>query len=195
MSSFQQKGYVRRSANNKKCAPKLIFFNEKKWEIIGWFLTYKIDFESQILALFDTSPLTQYSKFYNFLWVCWFLGKNLSSFVPPVDNSTTRIAIMFRPCGQSLFEVSRIVKMRNQRDFQPIVKLIFPPNTMFLQGNETTKSSISLSFCLAMASPFALNYHNGVKKFMKSHWNFYPLAISKRQEAVHKRCWIFFGCF
>ena len=88
--------------------------------------------------------------------------------------------LMFRPRGQSLFEVAWIVKMRNQRDFKPIVKLIFPPNTMFLQGNETTKSSISLSFCLAMASPFALNYHNGVKKLMKSHLNFYPLAVSKR---------------
>ena len=31
-----------------------------------------------------TSPLTQFSKFNNFLWVCWFLGKNLSDFVPPV---------------------------------------------------------------------------------------------------------------
>ena len=36
------------------------------------------------MALFDTSPLTQFSKFNNFLWVCWFLGKNLSNFVPPV---------------------------------------------------------------------------------------------------------------
>ena len=35
-------------------------------------------------ALFDTSPLTQFSKFNNFLWVCWFFGKNLSNFVPPV---------------------------------------------------------------------------------------------------------------
>ena len=34
--------------------------------------------------IFDTSPLTQFSKFNNFLWVCWFLGKNLSNFVPPV---------------------------------------------------------------------------------------------------------------
>ena len=33
---------------------------------------------------FDTSPLIQFSKSNNFLWVCWFLGKNLSSFVPPV---------------------------------------------------------------------------------------------------------------
>jgi hypothetical protein len=29
----------------------------------------KIDFESQILALFDSSPLIQNSKFNNFLWV------------------------------------------------------------------------------------------------------------------------------
>ena len=34
--------------------------------------------------IFDTSTLTQFSKFNNFLWVCWFLGKNLSNFVPPV---------------------------------------------------------------------------------------------------------------
>ena len=47
-------------------------------------MTEKIDFESQILALFDTSPLTQFSKFNNFLWVCRFLGKNISNFVPPV---------------------------------------------------------------------------------------------------------------
>ena len=29
---------------------------------------------------FDTSPP---SKFNNYLWVCWFLGKNLSNCVPP----------------------------------------------------------------------------------------------------------------
>ena len=33
--------------------------------------------------IFDTSPLHQFSKFNNFLWVYWFLGKNLSNFVPP----------------------------------------------------------------------------------------------------------------
>ena len=35
------------------------------------------------------SPQHQLSKFNNFLWVCWFLGKNLSNFVPParkLDN-------------------------------------------------------------------------------------------------------------
>ena len=43
-------------------------------------------------ALFDTSPLTQFSKFNNFLWVCWFLV-----LYPPFENSTTRIAIMHHP--------------------------------------------------------------------------------------------------
>ena len=54
-------------------------------------------------ALFDTFSLTQFSKFNNCLWVCWFLGKNLSNFVPPVwklhnpychsqDSSGKRIA-------------------------------------------------------------------------------------------------------
>ena len=44
---------------------------------------------SQILAFFDTSPLTQFSKFNNFLWVCWFLGKNLFNFVPMLENFKT----------------------------------------------------------------------------------------------------------
>ena len=39
---------------------------------------------SQILALFDSSSLIQNSKFNNFLWICWFLFKNISNFVPPV---------------------------------------------------------------------------------------------------------------
>ena len=33
-------------------------------------------------ALFDTSPLTQFSKFDNFLWLCWLLAKNLLIFYP-----------------------------------------------------------------------------------------------------------------
>ena len=54
---------------------------KKKWERFGWFLTKKIDVECQILALFDSSPLIQNSKYTNLLWVCWFLCKNLSNFV------------------------------------------------------------------------------------------------------------------
>ena len=36
------------------------------------------------MALFDSLPLIQNSKFNNFFWVSWFLGKNLSNFVSPV---------------------------------------------------------------------------------------------------------------
>ena len=81
-------GEVIKDVTNKKCVPKLIFFNEKKIEKYSdnfWYrkLTLKVKRLGDF-ALFDTSPLTQFSKFNNFLWVCWFLGKNLSNFVPPV---------------------------------------------------------------------------------------------------------------
>ena len=33
---------------------------KKSWEIFRWFLTYTIDFESQILALFDTGVHIMY---------------------------------------------------------------------------------------------------------------------------------------
>ena len=41
-------------------------------------------------ALFDTSPLLQFSKFNNFLWVCWFF----LILYPRFENSTTRIVIL-----------------------------------------------------------------------------------------------------
>ena len=80
--------------SNKKHTPKLVFFYEKSWERFGWFLTQKIDFESQILALFDTAPSTQFSKFNHFLWADWFLGKNILVFHPLLENSITRIPIL-----------------------------------------------------------------------------------------------------
>ena len=52
---------------------------KKNWERFRWFLNRKLTF----LAHFDTSPLHQFSKSNNFLWVCWFLCKNLSNFQPP----------------------------------------------------------------------------------------------------------------
>ena len=38
-------------------------------------------------------PLHQFSKFNNFLWVCWFLRKNLPILYPPLENSTIRITM------------------------------------------------------------------------------------------------------
>ena len=77
-----------KNVNNKKCAPKLIFFNEKKIEKDSdnfWCtkLTLKVGRLGDF-AHFDTSPLVQLSKFKNFLWLCWFLGKTLSNFIPSV---------------------------------------------------------------------------------------------------------------
>ena len=76
-----------KNVNNKKCASQLIFFNEKNYKDSDHFWHRKLTLKVGRLgdfALFDTSPLVQFSKFKNFLWVCWFLGKNLSNFVPPV---------------------------------------------------------------------------------------------------------------
>ena len=69
--------------NNKKCAPKSVFFNEKKMRKIRMISDIENWLWSLILALFDSSPLIQNSKFNNFFWVCWFFCKNLSNFVPP----------------------------------------------------------------------------------------------------------------
>ena len=74
-----------KNVNNKKCAPKLIFFNEKKIEKDSddsWHR--KLPLKVKVMALFDGLQLIQNSKFDNFLWVCWFLSKNLSNFIPPV---------------------------------------------------------------------------------------------------------------
>ena len=83
-----EKLMLSKNVNNKKYAPKLIFFNEKKIEKDSdnfWYrkLTLKVKRLGDF-ALFDTSPLIQFSKFNNYLWVCSFLGKNISNFVPPV---------------------------------------------------------------------------------------------------------------
>ena len=49
------KNYVIKNVKNKKCAPKLVVFNEKKLRKIF----DKADFISQILAFLDPSPLHQ----------------------------------------------------------------------------------------------------------------------------------------
>ena len=49
-----QKLKLTKYVNNKNCAPKMIFFNEKLFlERFGSFLTWKINFESQNFAFFD----------------------------------------------------------------------------------------------------------------------------------------------
>ena len=73
---------------NGEMSKIILFVNERKirtdsdnfWH---WKLTLKVKFWSNF-GTFCISPLTQFSKFNDFLWVCWFLGKNLSNFIPPV---------------------------------------------------------------------------------------------------------------
>ena len=53
------------------------FFFIEEYKIRGTFITLFC----KMIPNFDRSPQLQFSKFYNFLWVCWFLTKNLSDFV------------------------------------------------------------------------------------------------------------------
>ena len=46
---------------------KLVFFNEKKIRKIQMIFMKKINFESQISALFDTFPLHQFAKSNDFI--------------------------------------------------------------------------------------------------------------------------------
>ena len=64
----------------------LIFFSLKNINLGAHFLIISISKSLHFLKrcpIFDTSPLHQFSKLNNSLWVCWFFGKNISNFVPP----------------------------------------------------------------------------------------------------------------
>ena len=64
------------SSMKKKLRKIRIIFEIENWlwKWGGW-----------VILHFLTPPQkTQFSKFNIFLWVCWFLGKNPSNFVPPV---------------------------------------------------------------------------------------------------------------
>ena len=62
-------------------------------------LTFSTYHKKILLFFFYISPLVQFSKFKNFLWVCWFLVKNLSNSIPPawkLDNPYCHIHDLFR---------------------------------------------------------------------------------------------------
>jgi hypothetical protein len=86
---------IKNVSNMEKCQPVSLLHDQFVLKNINsgahfLLLTYfeSINFRSLYFLkwcpICDTSPLTQFSKFNNFFWVCWFLGKNLSNFVPPV---------------------------------------------------------------------------------------------------------------
>ena len=73
-----------KNVTNKKCALKLIFFNENKIE------KYSDDFPHRKLSLkvklghfLTPSQYTNYQNYFFLLLVFRFLGKNLSKFVTP----------------------------------------------------------------------------------------------------------------
>ena len=112
--------------------------------------------------IFDTSPLTQFSNFNNFLWVCWFLGKNLSSFVPPVwklHNPYCHIVLYIIYCqhGSHMFGLLLIT------NFCPLY---------FLWGN------VSFGTC-----------EWGTFEFFKINWNWRQL--SDRYSRWNQMRWIF----
>jgi len=56
-----------KNVNNKKVLLNSYYSMKKKSKRFLSFLTLKIDFESKILALFDSLPLLQFSKFGDFI--------------------------------------------------------------------------------------------------------------------------------
>ena len=61
-----------KNVNDKKCASGLIFFKKRIEKDSDNFWHRKLTLKVKRFgdfALFDTSPLTQFSKFNNFLWV------------------------------------------------------------------------------------------------------------------------------
>ena len=71
--------------------------------------------------IFDSLPLIQNSKFNNFLWVCWFLCKNISNFAPPawkLHNQYCHSAHSMAQCDIIIFEVAFLFlcKPSNQKN-------------------------------------------------------------------------------
>ena len=103
-----------------------------------------------ILALFDSSPLIQNSKFNNFLWACWFLGKNLSNLVSLVwklhnlhcHNERSWIILLEESrWSQNSFTVKKVNFARTLKDAKLICSIISfwrnQMNTEFLYGQKS----------------------------------------------------------
>ena len=77
------KNDVIKNVNNKKCDilqwKKIKKDSDNFWHRKNWLWQSNFGTFRHL-----PSPLTQFSKSNNFRWVCWFLGKNLSNFVPSV---------------------------------------------------------------------------------------------------------------
>lgn len=76
------------------------------------------------------------------IWVCWFLGKSLSNFVSPLENSTTRIAI---------FNIESIIILPFLYDYCNIdtaKNALEKKNILHCKGRIKTSATIFFSFVL-----------------------------------------------
>ena len=67
MANCQKVGII--LVTNKKCAPKLVFFNEKKMRKILMIFDIENWLWNSNFGTFWHSPLVQFSKFNNFIWL------------------------------------------------------------------------------------------------------------------------------
>ena len=82
--SFQTRG-----TKLERFLPKINILKENYWilrtDVVGRCPKVpKFDFWNSDFWKLLRPMLIQFSKFNDFLWVCWFLGKNLSNFIPLV---------------------------------------------------------------------------------------------------------------
>ena len=84
-----QNGFFSKNVNNKKCAPKLVFFNEKNQKDSNYFLQENLTLKV-ICCHFLTPP-----HYFNSFVYSYFLPKIFIILCPFLKNSTTGIAI---PC-------------------------------------------------------------------------------------------------
>ena len=98
----------------------------------------KLALKVKFWHFFDTSPLTQFSKFNNFLWVCWFLGTIFQILYTPVEKSTTRILYSSVP-SNSIYWMGHLILKFNllgvwfdpQIQFSNFSCMFLNPNNFF----------------------------------------------------------------
>ena len=72
------------NVNNKKCAPKLVFFNEKKKRKIQMNFYIENWLWKSNFGTFWKLTIKPKLKFNNFLWLYWFLSKNIYNLASPI---------------------------------------------------------------------------------------------------------------
>ena len=102
-------------------------------------------------SIIDTSPLTQFSKFNNFLWVCWFLGKNLSNFVPPVWK-------LHNPYCHKLYKQNFLLAKESVLSVQVLLKIEFRIYSKWKHNKKwKVKGDVFWNFCVLLNINYSEN--------------------------------------